>query len=136
MGTSKQRGRHGSWPGSLKREIVAASLVAGALVSRVARRCDVNATQVFAWRRRYRGEPAEPAELRLLPVRGDAGPAGGDGTGPRERGDRDRVGRGVSCSRQRGCPGRDAAAGAGGPGAAMIPIPSGVRVWLAVGRTD
>ena len=68
MGTSKQRGRHRSWPGSVKREIVAASLVAGALVSRVARRCDVNANQVFAWRRRYRGEAAEPAELRLLPV--------------------------------------------------------------------
>jgi len=53
----------------VKREIVAASLVAGALVSRVARHCDVNANQVFAWRRRYRGGPAEPAELRLLPVR-------------------------------------------------------------------
>jgi transposase len=68
MGTSKQRWRHRSWPESLKREIVAASLVPGASVSRVARRYDVNANQVFAWRRRYRGEPAEPAELRLLPV--------------------------------------------------------------------
>jgi hypothetical protein len=34
----------------------------------VARRYDVNANQVFAWRRRYRGASAEPAELRLLPV--------------------------------------------------------------------
>jgi transposase len=68
MGTSKQRRRHRSWPESLKREIVAASLVRGASVSRVARRYDVNANQVFAWRRRYRGEPAEPVELRLLPV--------------------------------------------------------------------
>jgi transposase len=38
-------------------------------VSRVARRYDVNANQVFAWRRRYRDGAAEPTELRLLPVR-------------------------------------------------------------------
>ena len=85
MGTSKQRGRHRSWPGSLKREIVAASLVAGASVSRVARRCDVNANQVFAWRRRYRGEPAEPAELRLLPVR--VTPDQPEGTAPARAGE-------------------------------------------------
>ena len=58
-----------AWPEALKREIVAASLVPGASVSRVARRYDVNANQVFAWRRRYRDGAAEPAELRLLPVR-------------------------------------------------------------------
>jgi transposase-like protein len=67
MGTNKRR-RHRAWPESLKREIVAATLQPGASVSRVARRYDVNANQVFAWRRRYRGEAAEPAELRLLPV--------------------------------------------------------------------
>jgi transposase len=43
-------------------------LAPGSSVSVVARRYDVNATQVFAWRRRYRGASAEPAELRLLPV--------------------------------------------------------------------
>jgi transposase len=52
----------------LKREIVAASLVPGAPVSRVARRYDVNANQVFAWRRRYREGAAELAELGLLPI--------------------------------------------------------------------
>ena len=67
MGTNKRR-RHRAWPEALKREIVAASLVPGASVSRVARRYDVNANQVFAWRRRYREGAAEPAELRLLPV--------------------------------------------------------------------
>ena len=67
MGTNKRR-RHRAWPESLKREIVAASLVPGASVSRVARRYDVNANQVFAWRRHYRDGAAEPAELRLLPV--------------------------------------------------------------------
>src|SRR5215218_3231112 len=68
MGTNKRR-RHRAWPESVKREIVAATLLPGASVSRVARRYDVNANQVFAWRRRYRDGAAEPAELRLLPVR-------------------------------------------------------------------
>ena len=67
MGTNRRR-RHRAWPEALKREIVAASLVPGASVSRVARRYDVNANQVFAWRRRYREAAAEPAALRLLPV--------------------------------------------------------------------
>ena len=31
-------------------------------------RCDVNANQVFAWRRRYRDAAAEPAGLQLMPV--------------------------------------------------------------------
>src|SRR5689334_2462915 len=75
---------------------------------------------------------------RISPAAGDgnAGSSGGNGTGPRRRADRDRVGRWLSRSRWRGCPGHDAAAGAGRIGAAMIPVPSGVRVWLAVGRTD
>jgi transposase len=68
MGTNNRR-RHRAWPESLKREIVAATLLPGSSVSRVARRYDVNANQVFAWRRRYRDGAAEPAELRLLPVR-------------------------------------------------------------------
>jgi len=68
MGTNKRR-RYQAWPESLKREIVAATLLPGSSVSRVARRYDVNANQVFAWRRRYRDGAVEPAELRLLPVR-------------------------------------------------------------------
>jgi transposase len=52
----------------VKREIVAATLLPGSSVARVARRYDVNANQVFAWRRRYRDGAAAPAELRLLPV--------------------------------------------------------------------
>ena len=68
MDTNKQRRRHRSWPEALKREIVAATLAPGSSVSVVARRYDVNANQVFAWRRRYRGAPSEPAGLRLMPV--------------------------------------------------------------------
>lgn len=69
MGTSLgERRRHRSWPEALKREIVAASLEPGTSVSVVARRYNVNANQVFAWRKRYRDEPAEPAALQLMPV--------------------------------------------------------------------
>jgi transposase len=69
MGTSlKERRQHRSWPEVLKREIVAASLEPGSSVSVVARRYDVNANQVFAWRKRYRGDPAEPAAVQLMPV--------------------------------------------------------------------
>jgi transposase len=69
MGTSlKVRRQHRSWPEALKREIVAASLTPGSSVSLVARRYDVNANQVFAWRRRYCTGSAEPAGLQLMPV--------------------------------------------------------------------
>jgi transposase len=69
MGTSLgERRRHRSWPEALKREIVAASLAPGSSVSIVARRYDVNANQVFAWRKRYRGGSTEPAALQLMPV--------------------------------------------------------------------
>jgi transposase len=70
MGTSlRERRRHRSWPEELKREIVAASLEPGLSVSVVARRYDVNANQVFAWRKRYR-EPVNRAAppLQLVPV--------------------------------------------------------------------
>src|ERR1700686_1459827 len=65
---SQERRRHRSWPEALKREIVAASLSPGTSVSVVARRYDVNANQVFAWRRRYRSGSVEPAGVRLVPV--------------------------------------------------------------------
>ena len=65
-GTGRRRNR--SWPEALKREIVAATLTPGSSVSLVARRYDVNANQVFAWRRRYRAGSAEPTGLQLMPV--------------------------------------------------------------------
>jgi transposase len=74
MGTTRTatgRRRNRSWPEALKREIVAASLVPGASVSVVARRYDVNANQVFSWRKRYRDVPsaaAVAAAPRLVPV--------------------------------------------------------------------
>src|SRR5277367_1048363 len=67
MGTSLSDRRR-SWAEAMKREIVAASLAPGSSVSVVARRYDVNANQVFAWRKRYRGGSSEPTALQLMPV--------------------------------------------------------------------
>jgi transposase len=72
MGTTTTgRRRNRSWPEALKREIVAASFAPGASVSVVARQYDVNANQVFSWRRLYRDDPRVPAVAsvsQLIPV--------------------------------------------------------------------
>ena len=71
MGTNGTGRRNRSWPEALKREIVAASYAPGSSVSMVARHYDVNANQVFSWRKRYRDDPrapAMPAASRLIPV--------------------------------------------------------------------
>src|ERR1700681_4609118 len=60
-----------AWPQALKREIVSPSFAPGASVSTVARHYDVNANQVFSWRKRYRDEPRAPAirsAPQLMPV--------------------------------------------------------------------
>ena len=69
--TATRRRRNRSWPEVLKREIVAATFAPGASVSVVARGYDVNANQVFSWRRRFRDVPhaaAVKAAARLVPV--------------------------------------------------------------------
>src|SRR3954447_2060693 len=69
--TATRRRRNRSWPEALKREIVAATFAPGASVSVVARRYDVNANQVFSWRRRLRDVPPAAAvrgASRLVPV--------------------------------------------------------------------
>ncbi len=80
------RGRRRHWPAALKRQIVEESLAPGASASVVARRFDVNANQLFRWRRDWRegllgGSDGEPP---LVPVRVASGssrstpvPAGG-----------------------------------------------------------
>ena len=65
------RRRNRSWPEALKREIVEAALAPGASVSVVARRYDVNANQVFGWRKLYgddRRVPAVRSAPQLIPV--------------------------------------------------------------------
>ena len=69
--TATGRRRNRSWPEALKREIVAASFAPGSSVSMVARHYDVNANQVFSWRRLYRDDPrvaAVPSASQLIPV--------------------------------------------------------------------
>ena len=71
MGTNVTGGRrYRSWPEALKREIVAASFAPGASVSVVARHYDVNANQVFSWRKRFGAVPsaADQPGLQLVPV--------------------------------------------------------------------
>ena len=67
-----ERRRNKRWPEALKREIVAATFLPGASVSVVARQYDVDASQVFSWRRRY-GESGKapatpPPPSGLVPV--------------------------------------------------------------------
>jgi len=53
-----------------RRAIVEETLLPGASVSRVARRHDVNANQVFYWRKRYReGQLGGDTATNLLPVK-------------------------------------------------------------------
>ena len=71
MDTSGAKRRHKRWPEVMKREIVAATLKPGASVSVVARQYDVNANQVFSWRRRYRDAATpspSPSTPGLVPV--------------------------------------------------------------------
>ena len=92
MDTSGKRRTNKRWPEALKREIVASSFAPGASVSVVAREYDVNANQVFGWRRRFGpatevvAPPAPPAPRpRLVPVtiggeiEGGAAPPSGTG---------------------------------------------------------
>jgi transposase-like protein len=70
--TATGRRRNRAWPEALKREIVAASFAPGSSVSEVARHYDVNANQVFNWRKLYGDAPRAPAVLssapQLIPV--------------------------------------------------------------------
>ena len=63
------RRKRRSWALEEKRRIVDESLEDGASIAEVARRHDLNANQLFAWRRQFGAEPAAPKELApILPV--------------------------------------------------------------------
>ena len=68
-GTKRRR-----WPDALKRQLVAETLEPGASVSIVARRHDVNANQLFKWRRELASVPR--TDTTLLPVAVVQEPAG------------------------------------------------------------
>jgi Transposase len=121
--------RRRRWSIEQKQAIVAAAFEPGAVVRDVARRADVTSSLIYRWRRDLSGG-------KWL----CSGAGGAGWRWPRRiaahAGDRGRVCRprprpdpsfGVS-----GFGGR----GRRGAGATVIPVPSGARVWLAVGRTD
>ena len=63
------RRKRRSWTLEEKRWIVDESLGDGASLAEVARRHDLNANQLFTWRRQFGVEPAEPKDLApILPV--------------------------------------------------------------------
>ena len=63
-------GKRRRWPEALKREVVAALSKPGASVSIVARRYDLNANQLFKWRRQLdaASDDAPVGSVRMLPV--------------------------------------------------------------------
>jgi transposase len=63
-----KRGRRRHWPLALKRQIVAETLAPGASASVVARRHDVNANQLFRWRRDWRDGLLDAGDDDLVPV--------------------------------------------------------------------
>jgi transposase len=67
---SSAKPKRRQWSEALKRRIVAESMEPGASVSIVARRHDVNANQLFKWRREMASEQPAAAEqsVAMLPV--------------------------------------------------------------------
>ena len=66
---ARRRRKRRDWPEALKRRIVAETLEPGSSVSIVARRHDVNANQLFKWRREVTPEQSPAGErVPMLPV--------------------------------------------------------------------
>src|ERR1700724_3441666 len=140
-GVDTGRGRR--WSEDEKLKIVLESLQTPRQISATARRYGISRSLLIRWRRAFRAERNDGVEQQH-------GLRAGDG-GPGIRGDactsglgrwgchRDRVcgrssdadhgrGRRSDADSSRGCTGRWTAT--------MIPLPAGVRVWLATGYTD
>lgn len=71
--------RKRSWPKDLKRQIVAESDAEDVTVCEVARRYDIEPSQLFHWRKQFRDEAAQRAEF--LPVELAAARDGSDEDG-------------------------------------------------------
>jgi transposase len=66
---AQSRRKRRSWTTVGKRRIVDESLEDGASIAEVARRHDLNANQLFTWRRQFGVEPTEAKQLApILPV--------------------------------------------------------------------
>lgn len=63
------RRRRRSWTPEEKQRIVDESTEDGSSIAEIARRYDLNANQLFTWRRQFGVDPAEPKDLApILPV--------------------------------------------------------------------
>jgi len=79
---SGRRRRRRSWSAQEKRRIVAETFEPGASVSIVARRHDVNANQVFTWRRRFGAAPPAFVPVVVPPaLAAEPRPAPGEASG-------------------------------------------------------
>src|SRR3984957_16696313 len=127
--------RRRTWSADQKQRIIAESFAPGASVAEVARRYGLNSNMLFTWRRRERADVNDVGK--------DSEHCAGEGCGGYADCDRHLDGSdGDSACRGRAdpCRGGRRRDGAGpdrqGARAAMIPIPSGARVWLVTGHTE
>jgi len=128
--TSVERRRR--WSSAEKERLVVASLEPGASVSAIAREAGIHASQLYGWRRQLRTRQV----IGFAPV--EIGPETAR-AGVVSDGDRDRVRERSADADHRH--GRACAVAVGDRGvmrwaAPMIPVPSGIRVWIATGHTD
>jgi transposase len=112
--------RRRRWSADQKRAIVAESFAPGSVVSEVARRADVSPGQIYRWRQELRAATGF-AQVLIAPAESPEPKGAPPWAAPALEVELGQV-------RVR-IPGSV-------PAAAMIPVPSGVRVWLAVGHTD
>ena len=141
--------RRRRWSKDEKARIVEATLSPGAVASEVARRRGAVQSLLLTWRRLARTtDPAGRDGSILLPVEIDTDGAaavrvggatiarGDERTTTEARNDRNRTRRREPRTRRQGRRRRRASSGSERSGRTMIPTPSGVRVWIAAGRTD
>ena len=138
MITSVQRRRR--WSRAEKERIVAAAMEPGAVASEVARAAGIHTSQLFRWRQQLCERVQIPAAFNPVAITPEpkqaSAPAVPETAGMIEiefaTGGRMRITGPVDASTVIGA---DEGAGEG-QAAAMIPVPSGARVWLAAGHTD
>ena len=133
-----ETGRRRRWSEDEKLKIVLESLRAPRAVSSTARRYGISRSLLIKWRRSFRPERHDPEgqQIGFVPAMVvpetaptvPAVPARGRMVIVIANGRRVIVDAGVDAARS--------GAGARGSGAPMIPIPSGVKVWIATGVTD
>ncbi|WP_283817209.1 IS66 family insertion sequence element accessory protein TnpB [Bradyrhizobium agreste] len=135
-------GRRRRWSENEKLKIVLESLQAPRQVAATARRDGVSRSLLLPWRRSFRPEPKDAAhQTGFAPamVVAESEPMPSSRAGQQRRVDRDRVCRRGSDAdhgygRRGHAEGRRGGAGRWSP--TVIPIGSGVRVWIATGHTD